>query len=387
LVEEPDTQIFLVQNPPAIPTLVVCLLAAWWSGAAVIIDWHNLGFNMLDPVDANGRHSASNLKRRLARIAKVYEKYCGRLADAHLCVTKALSEWLDQNFQLRSRAVVVYDRPHSAFRRISSDERISILDKLSRENALPARFCDEVKNRRAALIVSSTSWTPDEDFSMFLDGLSQYAENAKSNPDTLPPVIAVVTGKGPLLKEYAPLLSEMEKTSGGYVRVLSAWLSHEDYPVFLAAADLGVCMHTSTSGLDLPMKVVDMFGAGLPACAVRFKCLNELVKDGVNGRIFSDAAHLANSLQQILQGFPANSASELEKLRQGLVAGGEGAFRKDWQENWEETVLPEVTRMLDVSRSRGKRRYMLPILMAMVGILASIFISLAPRFPAKENNT
>uniref|UniRef100_A0A1I7WQZ5 Glycos_transf_1 domain-containing protein n=1 Tax=Heterorhabditis bacteriophora TaxID=37862 RepID=A0A1I7WQZ5_HETBA len=76
----------------------------------------------------------------------------------------------------------------------------------------------------------------------------------------------------------------------------------------LAAADIGVSLHTSTSaGLDLPMKVVDMFGSGLPVLAKKFNCIGELVIDGKNGKLFDSASELYQHLYAIATGFPLHS--------------------------------------------------------------------------------
>lgn len=121
--------------------------------------------------------------------------------------------------------------------------------------------------------MSSTSWTPDEDFSILLSALSLYDKRAreanKGAVTVFPKVLMIVTGKGPLKNKY---MKEVEKLQEGWewVRCVSMWLESEDYPVLLGSADLGISLHSSSSQLDLPMKVVDMFGCGLPVCALDF---------------------------------------------------------------------------------------------------------------------
>ena len=165
---------------------------------------------------------------------------------------------------------------------------------------------------RPALVVSSTSWTPDEDFGLLLDALTIYERKARLADGKLPKVLMVVTGKGPDRDKYMKKVASLQQGEGGesaweYVRCVSMWLEAADYPILLGtlsytsspfrlclaylehvgSADLGISLHSSSSALDLPMKVVDMFGCGLPVCALDFAWYVSRCK-GVHGELTED---------------------------------------------------------------------------------------------------
>ena len=98
-----------------------------------------------------------------------------------------------------------------------------------------------------------------------------------------------------------------------------AWLEVDDYPKMVAAADLGVCLHYSSSGLDLPMKVVDMFSAGLPCLAKDYESVKELVRDNHNGKVFKDKTELAKQLTEVLTGFESEErTATLRQMKENL---------------------------------------------------------------------
>lgn len=162
--------------------------------------------------------------------------------------------------------------------------------------------------------------------------LEVYDKLVCEDKETLPSLVCAITGKGPLKEYYQAIIS---KKDFKHVKICTPWLEPEDYPRLLGSADLGVCLHKSSSGLDLPMKVVDMFGCGLPVCAIDFKCLNELVKHEENGLIFHDSRELAQQLKKLLRGFPL-SKPLLTSYRENLAS----FQRSRWDASWNKIVLP-----------------------------------------------
>ena len=128
--------------------------------------------------------------------------------------------------------------------------------------------------------------------------------------------------------------------------ILTLWLEPKDYPELIACCDVGISLHTSTSNLDLPMKILDCYGCHVPVIAKNFDCLHELVQDGINSKVFDTPIELANTLYNLLKpladdgnsskGLGPHSYGELNKYSNALQN------RKRWDENWIQNALPII---------------------------------------------
>ncbi|CAK5279875.1 unnamed protein product [Mycena citricolor] len=373
-------EFILVQNPPSIPTLAIVQTVCYLRGSKLIIDWHNLGYSILAL-----RFPKAGEKHPLVRLAKWFESTFGRHAYAHLFVTNAMRDHLVKQWNLQGIKVVLHDRPPRRFHATTPQE---VHEDFSAQPCLqgflpaskpaqstfmtatstgasnsPTAVIDPIYSHaistflrpdRPALLVSSTSWTPDEDFGILLSALTNYNQRAAASAGNLPKLVVVVTGKGPLREKYMSEINDLQRIGTGSDAL-------DLLELCTGSADLGICLHASSSNLDLPMKVVDMFGCRLPVCALGFDCLNELVKDNQNGLIFKDAAQLAEQIEILLTGFP--NCPRLDQLRSALEPASERPTSpshlpplldptmdiwEPWDMNWARHIKPLILK--DVRR-------------------------------------
>eukprot|EP00299_Pterocystis_sp_00344_P015819 c7912_g1_i1.p1 GENE.c7912_g1_i1~~c7912_g1_i1.p1 ORF type:complete len:442 (-),score=87.96 c7912_g1_i1:83-1240(-) len=327
---------FVVQNPPSIPTLAVVWAVSRLRGSKFVIDWHNYGYSIV---------ALSQSSKTLVSIAKRYERFFGRLADHHFCVTHAMQSDLKRNWAISAPITVVHDRPFESFRQTTEQEKIRLFSKLSLQplndvsehKLFQQQSSQWFKNAATApaILISSTSWTADEDFSILLDAVRECDTRAAATAG-FPNVLVVVTGKGPQKAEYEKRMKSIKLRTFALATV---WLEASDYPIMLGSANLGVCLHTSSSGLDLPMKVVDMFGCGVPVCAVDFACIGELVQSGVNGLLFTTASQLSDQIFSLFHDFHSD-----RKSLKSLASGVNRTQKVNWQTNWTAHVAPLFAR-------------------------------------------
>ncbi|KAL9541439.1 hypothetical protein MBANPS3_009122 [Mucor bainieri] len=341
--QKPD--FIIVQNPPSIPTLFIAKGIAYIRKSWFIIDWHNFGYSILG--------MKLGMNHKVVRLAKWYEQRYGKTAFAHMCVTDAMHKELQDNWQVEGQIMTVRDKPQSDFKRLGIEQvhrqftfSLKLVEDLVKETVDGHEFLGHYndpklgtlltdatddggliwRQDRPKLIVSSTSWTEDEDFSVLLKAVELCEAAAKPSD---PRLLFVITGNGPQKKYYQEKIKQMtlKKT-----RIVTAWLETGDYPLLLGSADLGISLHTSSSGMDLPMKVVDMFGCGLPVCAINFPCLNELVHDGDNGLVFESSQDLSEQLMELF----VKNPKKLDTLRESVIKEYKD---NTWQAQYKEILV------------------------------------------------
>jgi len=318
-LRRPD--LVLVQNPPAFPTLAVAWFSLKRRGVRFVVDWHNLGYTLLQ-LRLGQWHPA-------VRFARWFERRDARRVDANLCVSRGLAAFLESRFGVK-QAHVLYDRPASAF---------TAIDRADRERFRQALFARlGIRASTVGFIVCPTSWTEDEDFDVVIEAVMRLEERirgweAGNSARRFPELVILVTGDGARRAEFERRFAGLPARR---VQLRARFLEPEDYPRVVGSADLGLCLHRSSSGLDIPMKIADLFGAGVPVCALDYgACLAERVRHGDNGLLFSNGRQLADVLFDLFETFPADQKA-LERLR----TGARKLARPTWEEGWTREARP-----------------------------------------------
>lgn len=316
----PRPDLWLLQTPPALPTLLLPPLAAL-RGARIVVDWHNLGHTQL-ALTLGSSHAA-------VRVARALERRLAPRAHAHLCVSTALQRALATAWRVRA-PVVLRDRPAAFLAPPTA------ADRGARRRRLGQLLGLELDGPRPPLVaISPTSWSADEDTDLLLNALAA-CEAGLGGADGLR-LVVVLTGTGPNRARFEARAAAMPLRRAA---ARTAWLQPDDYATLLGAADVGICLHRSSSGLDLPMKIADCFGAGLPVCAVDYgETLREMLAPGRTGVLFRTADELArHCLSWLAQG----GSAHLQHLRAGVA----GLPRTTWEEGWRTEALPVFARLL-----------------------------------------
>lgn len=323
LMRIPKPDVILVQNPPAVPSLSIAWLAARLRGARFVIDWHNLSHTIAAVKVGDGHRAVKSLARSERRWAK--------RADGHLAVSRAMGDWLAREY--RVKPVVVYDRPAAPFAPPSPASAAALWSKLSAEYQLGGI--------RPPIVVCPTSWTPDEDFDLLLEALERAERTLTRSGEALgvkadlPMLMVFLTGRGPMRETFEQRAARRNFKA---IAVKTAWLEPADYPTFVGMADLGLCLHQSSSGLDLPMKLADLRGAGVPVATYDYSpVLGEVMETGHEGVTFRDPGDLAALFVAVATRSLAPDGP-LAKSRAWLAQNPP----ERWDQQWDRTAGPHL---------------------------------------------
>ena len=285
----------IIQNPPCTPAAVAAIFLSCFYRIKIVIDWHNLGFKMFEE-KLGTRHI-------FVKVSKVLEFLIAHASTGHICVAQTMKVWLQDNMFIHPQ--VVYDRPAHIFNRdgtdLQSKHELFIKLGLTDSNLFPrvnipirsyhgkssvSTVSTEILSSSSSsssgqsvvvsrggdsahVLVTSTSWTPDEDFPSLLEAMIQldeklrawnesaiqkYAVSSSSSSSSssfktghnaigsggggggggangYQRVLLLITGKGPLKEAFMARVQQLEANGTfTYVAIRSLWLEpHGEY--------------------------------------------------------------------------------------------------------------------------------------------------------------
>ena len=282
----------LIQNPPCFHVLPLLLLYKKLKKAEIIIDIHNYGFTLL-----------SDRMSKFKKIFTFLEVFLIRVTGSRfLVVSEAMRENVKTKWKL-SNITTLYDKPNrKVFKPITLLEKHYFLMKFpefkldDNKTAFTKCIGTEVKDREEGdlLLISNSSYSLDDDYDIFINALIQFDSEKRKRGLTV-----IMTGSGPFKHFWKDKMSSLNLSQ---VKILFRWFSNEDYPKIVACADFGVCLHKSSSGYDLPMKVLDLNSCRVPVLTLEYgKTIKELVTDKQNGLLFTSSDELTLILDSIVQ--------------------------------------------------------------------------------------
>ena len=106
----------------------------------------------------------------------------------------------------------------------------------------------------------------------------------------------------------------------------------------VGSADLGICTHLSSSGLDLPMKIVDMFSCKVPCFAYNYPTIGELVitdPKAATGALFKTDKDLYELMVSHFKNGIDASILKLNKYSDNL----DKFTKQTWGSHWKSIML------------------------------------------------
>lgn len=327
----PKPEFVVLQNPPGIPAIFICLLVCLVRRSKLILDWHNYGYTIL---------KVNNRNKLIVGLAYLYEYLLGRFATLSLCVSKAMKQDL-KKFGIKD----AIELPDRSMPNVFSSEKLNIQEtynlfrKYKETFAMEDYFEEDIhvlkfKASKPLMLLSSTSWTPDEDFYILLESVKKLDNKLSELDKSMTHIL--ITGRGPLKDKF---FEDVRKSNLKHFKFISIWLESDDYPKILSVVDLGICLHYSSSGLDLPMKVVDMFSACVPVLAYEYPTIHELVHKDLNGQFFNNSETLERLIYSHILSHEKKEKEGLIKMRDYLKSTFED---QNWISNWNGIIMPAL---------------------------------------------